>query len=943
MAQSFSLRFKLAVVTALSFGASPTPAQQPERVGAGVTGRVLDAITARPVPGALVTIEGSAIRATSDSAGRYALPRVAPGPQVLRAIRLGYAPVRHVVHVPLSGEVTMDLTLARSALSLRGIVVTADPVSRARGELGTASVIEGDAIRNYAANSLASLLELLPGVVLQPPGLDAVQQASIRSVPISPGGSVAGATASGPSAAALAAFGTQVILDGVPVSNNANLQSLGPRAELTLATGAGGGVDLRRFPASLIERLEVIRGIPSSRFGDLTNGAILIDTRAGVVSPELVLRYDPRTIEASIVGGQSLGASQTASLTANVARKRLAPGLSDDQGSRITAQAAHRLTIRRLATARDTDSDPRLLLDTRADYFQLFEDIPESPQTPGVRSRNRDAGFRVSERARLTLASGRRLELTAAFEGVRQQSFTQSPRLRPAMPFTDRTTPGRAVGKFVAGPYLTRVNVDGDPRHLYSRLELTSPAHMLALDHLLRVGSELRREWSGGPGYQFDIEFPPQSEFNGVQGFDRPRRYDAIPPLVTSSAYIDDRISHALGAMLLQLQGGVRVDLLHEGGSWFSSVRHIVLQPRLNVELAPSAWLRLRAGGGRVAKVPSLSDLWPAANYYDVVNVNWYANEPAERLAVLTTFMHDPTNRDLRYSLADKIEAGFEIDLGRGGGIAVVAFSDRIKRGVGVVAEPTFLFRDRFRLADTVPGTGRPPRLIEPPVSQDTVPVIIDRRANNLTLRGSGVEVTATLPELRPLRARVALQAAWVRNRLETESVEFGPGFSVFQLNESIARAPYWQGATRYGERLLLTSRLIHHQPDVGLVITGTFQHALREIRDDLGTDDTLAFAGYMTRGGMLVPVPVAERGAAQYRDLRESRRSLLPERQTGPVDWLFNLQVSKTLPLGGRLSFYAFNALDRIGNFGGRTVTPRLYPATRFGAEVTMPLAAAR
>src|SRR5206468_11019949 len=110
----------------------------------------------------------------------------------------------------------------------------------------------------------------------------------------------------------------------------------------------------------------------------------------------------------------------------------------------------------------------------------------------------------------------------------------------------------------------------------------------------------------------------------------------------------------------------------------------------------------------------------------------------------------------------------------------------------------------------------------------------------------------------------------------------------------------------------LLTTRVIHHQPRVGLVVTGTVQAYLREItRTEAGTD-TLAFAGYITRSGQLVPVPREQRTEPQFADLRVPRIGLLTEPRKGPVDWLFSLQASKTLPLGGRLSVYAFNALDR-------------------------------
>ena len=60
---------------------------------------------------------------------------------------------------------------------------------------------------------------------------------------------------------------------------------------------------------------------------------------------------------------------------------------------------------------------------------------------------------------------------------------------------------------------------------------------------------------------------------------------------------------------------------------------------------------------------------------------------------------------------------------------------------------------------------------------------------------------------------------------------------------------------------------------------------------------------------------------------------------RTTPADWMMGLQVAKTLPFGGRLSFWAFNAFDRRGFFIQGDVEPRYYPSTRFGLELTMPL----
>lgn len=948
--------------------AQDTRSTAPRR--AVVTGRVLDAESGQPVPAASVIVEGSETRGVaSDSAGRYRIVDVSPGPQVLRIRRIGFAPARVAIVVPASGTLERELRIASAALRLKGVTVTADATSRARGELGTASVVDRDAIANQSAASLAGILELVPGIPLAPPGLDGTQQIGLRSVPTSSGSAGGG----DPSAGDLASFGTLIVLDNVPLSNNANLQSTGPRGELGFPTSAGGGIDVRRIPASTLERVEVIRGLPSARYGDLTQGVIVIDTRAGAVTPEAQLRYDQTTAEASIVGGRTFGggagqrglfgAPQAASATVDIARTRISPGIRDDDVVRLAAQLAHRAELGPRVDDSVADdgrsggggarAPRRFTFDTRVDFHQLVADNPERPEVqPGRANRSADYGLRLSERVRL--AGGpdgqRRLELSAAFDHTAQRSSSQQLLVRGADPFTDRLTPGRAFGRYVGGEYLARAQLDGDPYLLYARLEGQAPAtKLLRLDatHLLRAGIEARREWNAGPGYQFAIEFPPQAGFNGVNGYDRPRRYDAVPATATSSAYLDDRVTAALPfGMSLDAQAGLRIDALHDGTTWLSGARDLVLQPRLNVQIAPRPWLRLRGGAGRTAKSPSLAQLRPAPEFYDLVNVNYYANNPAERLAVLTTFVGDPTNPDLGYSVARKLEAGFEADAPEGWGtVGLTFFDDRITGAVGVRSGLGFLLRDRYDLANVNPGSGTPPTLVEPSTGADTIPISAAVPANSLTLRTRGAELTAVTAEVPGLRTRLQVNGAYVRTELTTADIDFGAPvrFSDFQLNPLRPRLPYYVGATRFGERGLITYRVVHQQPAVGLVITATVQQSLFESTRSIGESDSLDFAGYVTRGGELVPVPRERRLDAEFADVRIARSGLFRTPQSPAADWLASLQVAKTLPLGGRLSFYAFNAFDRVGRYAARNRAARFYAPIRFGLDVTMPVGGAR
>ncbi|MBA3656454.1 MAG: TonB-dependent receptor [Gemmatimonadaceae bacterium] len=445
-----------------------------------IEGRVLEGISGHPVSDAIVTVEGSRAATYSDSLGFFSLRLVPAGPAVLRAQRIGFAPRRTNLTIIADSSVRIDLSLAKNALELEGVQVLADPASRARGELGTATVIEADAIKNQVAASLAGILELTPGVSLSAPGLDNVQQIGLRAVPVSSGASSGGDASAG----SLASFGTTIVIDGIPVSNNANLQTLGPRAEVSFASAAGGGVDLRRIPASTIERVEVIRGVPSARYGDLTQGAIVVETRTGALDPALLARFDPVTLAGTFVAGKAIGASNTLALIADITRTRVGGGVSDARAVRGTGQIAHRLEIGTPHSPEiGASARSRFVFDTRVDLMYLLDDRPETAALRGFESRSRESGLRLSERARIHFSNSTRLDITSAIEQSEQNSFGRRDLLRVAIPLTTRLTPGREVGHYLGGLFNARAELEGKPRFFYSRQEVISHFGAGAISH----------------------------------------------------------------------------------------------------------------------------------------------------------------------------------------------------------------------------------------------------------------------------------------------------------------------------------------------------------------------------------------------------------------------------------------------------------------------------
>src|SRR5690606_28709403 len=156
----------------------------------------------------------------------------------------------------------------------------------------------------------------------------------------------------------------------------------------------------------------------------------------------------------------------------------------------------------------------------------------------------------------------------------------------------------------------------------------------------------------------------------------------------------------------------------------------------------------------------------------------------------------------LGFSVARKLEAGFELAASGGeASIGVVAFQDRTAGGVGFRPAPSFLVRDHYSLRDSVIGDGQPTEFVDPPIGADTVPILLDVPANNLTLENRGWEVVARFPELRRLRLRLEAQGAWLDTKMFRDGLDFGVRFNEFQTDASAPRSPYWEGVTNTGVR----------------------------------------------------------------------------------------------------------------------------------------------
>ena len=130
-----------------------------------------------------------------------------------------------------AGEnVKLKLALKETSFRLSDVVVVA---TGNKAGSSTASNISRQAMDHMQTSSLADAMALLPGVSVSNPDLSSSQSITIRTArPIVPGESAN-------SASVMNSLGTAVIVDGAPMSNNANLQTLSP------VVGGSSGDDSR--------------------------------------------------------------------------------------------------------------------------------------------------------------------------------------------------------------------------------------------------------------------------------------------------------------------------------------------------------------------------------------------------------------------------------------------------------------------------------------------------------------------------------------------------------------------------------------------------------------------------------------------------------------------------------------------------------------------------
>ena len=193
--------------------------------------------------------------------GRFELTEIEEGNVSLNVSLIGYEPVDTTLW--LTRDADLSIVLTSGAQHLNEVVVTA---SEKKGMTAT-SIIGQVAMEHLQPSSFTDLLALLPGSMTKLPNMGSANVIRLREVGIASG------------QYATSSLGTKFIIDGQTIGTDANMQYVQGATQSVEDSERNHtvyGVDMRTIPTDNIEKVEIVRGIPSVKYGDLTSGLINI-------------------------------------------------------------------------------------------------------------------------------------------------------------------------------------------------------------------------------------------------------------------------------------------------------------------------------------------------------------------------------------------------------------------------------------------------------------------------------------------------------------------------------------------------------------------------------------------------------------------------------------------------------------------------------------------
>ena len=826
-----------------------------------VSGVVVDE-DGHPLSFATVAVEQPPTGTYSADDGSFSL-RLPKGKYTLAAAYVGYRSATKEITVQANVD-TLTFILRSESLRIDEVVVTATQVD---SKEGTSTYRIGDqAIKQIQAMNLQDVLSLLPGKGMSMSNYNTVQQADLRSAVSSSFNNI----------------GTSVIVNGMSMSNDANMQVSNPgMGQSDSYASAGRGIDLRSISAAGIESVEVVTGVASAKYGNLASGAIIVKNKMGSTPLSVSANVSSTSYQGAVSKGFNLGEkggilntdfSYTYSKDSPVQRKNYYQNVNF--GLRWMKKLSERL-----------DWNNTVAFQTYMGFNgQRYE--PEERVRDIAKVNNRNFSLNVFG----SMSLGKVGDLDYSVNGSLDHQYSRY--------LTTGTGPLPLIEALQTGTYTTTYsNIAYQQDIVMKGLPVNAAADVSLTKNLTS------RNWTFSfmTGLQADIDKnfgEGRSVAGGVAQASggigsRNAAFHDVPASKTWSAYHETNIRNVGRIAETKLKLGVRYDYMLE--------RYHLVSPRLSGSVKLFDRLTARLAWGLAYKAPSMMQIYPDPAYYDYTNLSYYATNPDERLAVVTTYVYEPTNSHLRPSHTNTVEGGFDWE-SKPINIRLTAYHKTLTDGISL--SPELLLLDRVNYKIVSQPTGQPP-VVEPDGTTTTLVREKYVMKNTATEVTDGVELTLIPARIESTHTEFNFQASYMRTRQHND--DYYMELSKYAVGDAKSRYGVYDRTdqiTRYSSgRLTVTQQI----PSLRLIFT--LNAELNFVNYTEPVEGSIYPKAYYDGQGNFYALSEEERTTEEYADLRlnPSTYEILDKKPFYPD---FHLQIRKETKAGHSFSMYINNFL---------------------------------
>lgn len=722
--------------------------------------RVSDTDTKETLPYANVRLIGEKkYSSITDSQGEFYISQIVPQKCTINISYIGYNDWQKTIIQ--RNDTTIYVEMSSNQTILNEIVVTAE---ESKG-LTSSSIIDRRAMEHLQPSSFSDLLELLPGNKSSTPSLTSVNVMSIREVDRPSKNNNTNT------------LGTAFMVDGIPISTNANMQYTDDEFWGNIDVNkyysvAGKGVDMRSIPTDDIEHVEIVRGIPSVRYGNLTSGLVKIERKRG--RTPFNARFKADGVSKLFAFGKGFNIKETnLNIDLNYLDSKASPTDWTNNFKRINISTRVQKTWNSqnyLATWSPSFDFGKTIDNSKTDPDKDLPYIDKYSSTHNSLSLRQSFNLKLKNAGILKaieLDNGVTLDL----DKIKQTKFVQ-----PTEPsfISNTKIPGDYDSNYLPSKWTSYSEVDGKPLSIYLQATGIFSLRTFGLIHDLNAGTEWSFDKNYGKGQIYDMNTPPSTNVTS-----RPRAYSDIPAMNNLTFFAEDVIGFPIGNNYVKLSSGIRAATLLNMDSKYEMHNKFYLDPRVSMQWSfPKVTIAKKqmsidftAGYGWHSRFPTLTDLYPDYTYVDIVQLNYYHNNPEYRRVYLRTYIQKYINYNIKPAVNKKLDLRLNFSYDNNN-LSITFYKEVMSNGfrnqvADVVSLPYTLYTANDDYAQNHIGK---PNLEDLDSKDQRKLTSFSYTGNGSRTDKNGIEFTLQSKRIEALKTRITINGAWQENEFDNST-----------------------------------------------------------------------------------------------------------------------------------------------------------------------------